>query len=373
MDKFLREISLLDMDKQLSRDLARAYIEVSGLTFQTQEEQTFYIDCHRKVLWTKKNVPKGLHATRNKILKCLDVYFIHDCNGMPILPWSRPGDSHLVNELLPILRELETAVGKDIVKLAIFDREGLSVALFSEITDRGKKFVTILKDNQYDSEEDFTFEEGSVWESVTIETVKRAKRYKIKDGTKLLIDRETNKRYEVRAILAKDQTTGRMPVFITNIMKSEEPDAKPIVRAYIKRWDQENSFKQMKPGLYLDTNHGTKSVELKENRVVKRKIDKLERQESAKEKAILSAKAFIKNRRESIRKKKGVMRNRIGQVKAKLKSINRKLLVETSPERKKELSADACMVCQGPGGGLPGQSMIDGDRERLVCSDMAMK
>jgi len=335
MDKFLREISLLDIDKQLSRDLARAYLEVFGLKFETREEQTFYIDCHKKVLWTKKNVPKGLHATRNKILKCLDVYFIHDCNGVPILPWSRPGDSHLVHELLPIVTELEKAVGEKIVKLAIFDREGLSLALFYEITERGKKFITILKDNQYDSEEDFLFDKSSRWESITIETVKKRKRYKIKDGTKVLINKESNKQHEVRAILAKDLSSGEMPVFITNMMKSEEPDAKRIVRAYIKRWDQENSFKQMKPGLYLDTNHGTKSVAMKENRVIKRKIEKLEQELSAKNKTIESAKAFIKNKLESIRKKKAVMRNKIQQIKAKMKSINRKLLGEDNPERKK--------------------------------------
>ncbi len=337
MDKFLREISLLDIDKQLSRDLARAYIEVFGLKFETQEEQTFYIDCHKKVVWTKKNIPKGLHATRNKILKCLDVYFIHDCNGVPILPWSRPGDSHLVNELLPIVTELEKAVGKDIVKLAIFDREGVSLALFREITKRGKRFITILKDNQYNSEEDFTFEKNSVWESVTIKTAKGQKRYKIKDGTKVLVDRESGREYKVRAILAKDLTTGQMPVFITNIMKSEEPNAKQIVRKYIKRWDQENSFKQMKPGLYLDTNHGTKSVVLKENRVIKRKIEKLEGEITAKNKMIISAKAFINKRLDSIRKKKGIMRNKLQQTKKRLKLINAKILKESNLNRKEKL------------------------------------
>ena len=337
MDKFLREISLLDIDKQLSRDLARAYLEVFGLKFETREEQTFYIDCHKKVLWTKKNVPKGLHATRNKILKCLDVYFIHDCSGMPILPWSRPGDSHLVHELLPIVGELEKAVGENIVKLAIFDREGLSLALFCEITERGKRFITILRDNQYDSEADFLFDEGSRWEPITIETAKGRKRYKIKDGRKILTDKQSNKQYEVRAILAKDLSSGEMPVFVTNIMKSEEPDAKHIVRAYIKRWDQENSFKQMKPGLYLDTNHGTKTVAMKENRVIKRKIEKLEGELRAKNKTIESARERIKNKLESITKKKAVMRNKIQQLRARSKSIDRKLLQEDSPERKESL------------------------------------
>jgi hypothetical protein len=141
----------------------------------------------------------------------------------------------------------------------------------------------------------------------------------------------------VRAILAKDLTTGQMPVFITNTMKSEEPDAKQIVRKYIKRWDQENSFKQMKPGLYLDTNHGTKSVVLKDNRVIKRKIDKLGGEITAKEKMIISAKEFVNKRLESIRKKKGIMRNKLRQTKNMLKTINEKILKENNLDRKENL------------------------------------
>ena len=337
IDNFLRELSRLDIDKQLSRDLARTYLEIFHLNIETREEQTFYIDCHKKVLWTKKNVPKGLHATRNKILKCLDVYFIHDCNGIPILPWTRPGDSHLVNELLPIVQELEKAVGKDIVKLAIFDREGLSLALFSEITERGKRFITILKENQYNSEKDFVFEKGSVWESITIKTAKGRKRYKIKEATKVLSNKEIEEEYAVRAILAKDLTTGQMPVFITNITKTEEPDGKQIVKKYIKRWDQENSFKQMKPGLYLDTNHGSKAVALKENRVIKRKVDKFEEAISAKNNMIISAGSFIQKRLESIKKKKGIMEEKANQVKDKMNRIDAKILSEASADKKSNL------------------------------------
>lgn len=328
MDNFLRELPRLDIDKILSRDLARAYIEVFNLKFETKEEQTFYIDCHKKVLWTKKNVPKGLHATRNKILKCLDVYFIHDCNGMPILPWTRPGDSHLVNEIMPIIEELEKSVGKEIVKLVIFDREGVSLALFREFTERGKRFVTILKTNQYDSEDDFIFEKGSKWRYVTIKTAKGKKRFNIKEGIKILVEQESGKKYEVRVILAKDPGTGKMPVFITNIMKSEEPDCTKIVKKYIKRWFQENSFKQMKPGLYLDTNHGSNGVALKENRVIKRKVKKLEEEIRAKANAIISAESFIERRLDSIKRKKTTMNKKVLQLKNKLKNINAKILTE---------------------------------------------
>lgn len=334
LDNFLRELPRLDIDKILSRDLARAYIEVFNLNFETKEEQTFYIDCHKKVLWTKKNVPKGLHATRNKILKCLDVYFIHDCNGMPILPWTRPGDSHLVNEIMPIIEELEKSVGKEIVKLVIFDREGVSLALFREFTKRGKRFVTILKTNQYDSEDDFIFEKGSKWKYVTIKTAKGKKRFKIKEGRKILVDKDSNKKYEVRVILAKDLDTGKMPVFITNIMKSEEPDCTKIVKKYIKRWFQENSFKQMKPGLYLDTNHGSNGVALKENRVIKRKVKKLEEEIRAKTNAIISAESFIEKRLDSIKRKKATMDNKLLQLKSKLKKINARRLAEINVDER---------------------------------------
>ena len=334
MDNFLRELPRLDIDKILSRDLARAYIEVFNLSFETKEEQTFYIDCHKKVLWTKKNVPKGLHATRNKILKCLDVYFIHDCNGMPILPWTRPGDSHLVNEIMPIIEELEKSVGKEIVKLVIFDREGVSVALFREFTERGKRFVTILKTNQYDSEDDFIFEKGSKWKYVTIKTAKGKKRFKIKEGGKILVEQDSGKKYELRAILAKDLGTGKMPVFITNIIKSEEQDCTKIVKKYIKRWFQENSFKQMKPGLYLDTNHGSNGVALKENRVIKRKIEKLEQELRAKNKAITSAESFIEQRLGSIKRKKAMMNKKVLQLKNKLKKINAKTLTKINVDER---------------------------------------
>ena len=93
MDNFLRELPRLDIDQALSAALARRYVEAFHIRFQTKAERTFYIDCFRKVVWTKQNIPKGMHATRNQVLKCLDVYFIHDAQGRPLLPMTRSGDS----------------------------------------------------------------------------------------------------------------------------------------------------------------------------------------------------------------------------------------------------------------------------------------
>ena len=93
----------------------------------------------------------------------------------------------------------------------------------------------------------------------------------------------------------------------------------------------------MKPGLYLDTNHGTKSVVLKENRVIKRKIEKLEGEITAKKEMIISAKKFVNKRLESIRKKKAVMGNKLRQTKNELKLINEKILKEINLDIKGNL------------------------------------
>jgi tetrahydromethanopterin S-methyltransferase subunit B len=40
----------------------------------------------------------------------------------------------------------------------------------------------------------------------------------------------------------------------------------------------------MKPSLYLDTNHGTNVIAQKDNRVIKRRVEKIEEKMQAKEK-----------------------------------------------------------------------------------------
>ncbi|MBU4444397.1 hypothetical protein KJ656_04855, partial [bacterium] len=130
MDNFLREISRLNIAEPLSENLAKCYIEIFGIEFETLDEQTFYIDCHDKATWTHFNIPKGLHATRNQILKILKVYFLNDFHGRPILSLTKPGDTHLTQVLFPLMAQLEQIVGKKVIKIAIFDREGLAVWVF---------------------------------------------------------------------------------------------------------------------------------------------------------------------------------------------------------------------------------------------------
>jgi len=83
------------------------------------------------------------------------VYFLNDFYGHPILSLTQPGDSHLTQVLFPLMSQLEEALGKEVIKIAIFDREGLAVWVLQEMTKQGRRFITFLRDNQYESEDDF--------------------------------------------------------------------------------------------------------------------------------------------------------------------------------------------------------------------------
>ena len=289
MDNFLRELPRLDIDQTLSKSLAKLYVEAFQINFRTKEARTFYIDCFRKVIWTKKNIPKGMHATRNQVLKCLDVYFIHDSQGRPLLPMTRPGDSYLGEALFPLIEALEEAVGTDVVDFAIFDREGLAVAVFQEFTKKKKRFVTLLKENQYNCVDDFQLCKGNRWKTYKKNPTTGKVTEQILDCNKTLINSQSKQSYRVRAILVREVGSEAFAVVVTNITRTEEPDAGKIVDKYKARWDrQENSFKQMKPSLYLDTNHGTNVIAQRDNRVIKRKVTELEKRIQAKQKKIAS-------------------------------------------------------------------------------------
>lgn len=289
MDNFLREIPRLDIDQRLSKALAKLYVEAFRISFRTKEARTFYIDCFRKAVWTKRNIPKGMHATRNQILKCLDIYFIHDSHGRPLLPLTRPGDSYLGEALFPLIEALEEAVGKEVVDFAIFDREGLAVAVFQEFTKRKRHFVTVLKENQYTSIDDFEMTKRSKWIRYKKDPKTGKVTEQILDCNKTLVDSKMKKTYQVRSILVREAGSEAFAVIVTNISRRQEPYAAKIVDKYKARWDQqENSFKQMKPSLYLDTNHGTNVIAQKDNRVIRRKTTDLEKKVKAKQRKIES-------------------------------------------------------------------------------------
>lgn len=302
MDNFLREISRVNIAESLSKNLAKCYIEVFGIEFKTVDEQTFYIDCHDKATWTHFNIPKGMHATRNQILKLLKVYFLNDFHGRPILSLTQPGDSHLTKVLFPLMSQLEKALGKKVIKISVFDREGLAVWIFQKMTKQGRRFITFLRDNQYESEEDFDIPPGERYRPFRKKNGKVTQF--ILDANKTLKDYKSDQTYRARTILIKDKSEDKLMVVVTNITRREEPNPKKIVTRYAHRWEaQENPFKRMKPSVYLDTTHGLKAKQLPTNRTLLRKRQELEDTIVAKESKIQKARDILKQAQRQLKQR----------------------------------------------------------------------
>jgi len=320
MDNFLREISRLNVAEALSKNLAKRYIEVFGIKFETLNERTFYIDCHEKATWTHFNIPKGKHATRNQILKLLKVYFLHDFHGRPIISLTQPGDAHLTQILFPLMSRLEKAVGEKVIKIAVFDREGLAVWVFLKMTKQGRRFITFLRDNQYESEEDFDIQPGERYRPFRKKDGKVTQL--ILDANKTLKDYKTDRTYRARTILIKDKVMDKLLVVVTNITRREEPDPKKIVERYAHRWEaQENPFKRMKPSVYLDTNHGLNAKGLPTNRTLLRKRQELEDTITAKKVKMQKAQDILKQAQRQLKQGEKSYRKISQKIEKELKNI----------------------------------------------------
>jgi hypothetical protein len=193
-----------------------------------------------------------------------------------------PGDTRLPGTLFDLIAAFENAVGKKIVKVAIFDREGLSLSIFEEFDDKKKYFICLLREDMYKGIESFkilkdfvpfkTIEKDGKEE--VLEWVAEAE-YELKERKK---KGEEQRRYPVRVALVKrviDERIKLIPI-ITNLTRKEEPNIARIARRYFERWPyQENIFKDAMKAIRVDTNHGFKKIEVP-NRVADRKKEELE-------------------------------------------------------------------------------------------------
>jgi hypothetical protein len=242
-----------------------------------------------------------------------------------------------------LIESFENAVGKEIVKVSIFDREGLSLALFDEFESRKNKkyFITLLRSNQYKGVEDFEIVED-------FKPFKKEKRNGetkvtqwVADARKELKDKDTKKKLTVRVALVKKPVKGRekLIAIITNLTEKEEPDIARITRLYFDRWpNQENIFKDMKNAIKGDSNHGYKKESV-ENRVVLRKKKELETNLRGINKKIPAAEKEVKKLNEEIERMKKVYESQKKTLLSSRRELHNKIRFE-GPEKREILLKD---------------------------------
>lgn len=150
-----------------------------------------YWDWHVKTVYSDYRVPRSKHGTNGRIVGARKQLMLHDEAGHLLLLRTYRGDTHLIEGMKDGGAYYEGLAESHRLTHQIFDREGLSVVYFKELTDDEeveRQFTTCLRSNQYDGVESFDLrgsfqpflydEHGEV-----IEEIAEA-RYKMKDRRK---------------------------------------------------------------------------------------------------------------------------------------------------------------------------------------------
>src|SRR2546425_6135103 len=123
----------------------------------------FYIDGHRKAVYSDVLVPRGpVGKLGGKILGCRELVVLHDAQGHPLLATTHRGDYHLTLGLPHMLHCYEQATGQASVQLVVVDREGMAAEFLAQQKLEGRQVVTLLRSDQYEAEG--SFEQVGAWQ-----------------------------------------------------------------------------------------------------------------------------------------------------------------------------------------------------------------
>jgi hypothetical protein len=82
----------------------------------------FYVDGHRKPVYSDHLLPRGLIGRTGKVLGGRTLLLLHDAQGHPHLATTYRGDFHLIKGVLPLLARYDQATGGHPVARIIIDR-----------------------------------------------------------------------------------------------------------------------------------------------------------------------------------------------------------------------------------------------------------
>lgn len=150
IERFLAELARMRADEVLTQVLA-------GWTASLWKRQpasadspvpVYYIDGHRKAVYSDVLIPRGLVGRLEKVLGCRALVVLHDGEGHPLLVTTHRGDQHLTSGLPAILTSYELAAGLQCVERMVVDREGMAAEFLATLANEGRTVVTVLRTDQ---------------------------------------------------------------------------------------------------------------------------------------------------------------------------------------------------------------------------------
>ncbi len=270
---------------------------------------TYYIDGHKKAVYSDQLLPRGLVGRLGKILSCRALTVLMDAQGHPRLVLTARGDQHLTLGLPAIVERYERVVGQGTLAQIIVDREGMSAAFLKDLSTE-RTLITLLRADQYTGVESFSAvgdftplaldPQGQVLREVAAaqftltlpdqptETLRLAVAL-IRDWRKLVpvsTTAETDPRrwdadlsWDVRGQWLDGQfeatpapTQPMQPQLIPIVSTADTFTPVELVALYGQRWTaQENILRDFLLPLGLDTNHGYMKTPVENSEIAKRR------------------------------------------------------------------------------------------------------
>ena len=279
----------------------------------------YYIDGHRKPVFTDQRIPRGLIGRTGKIDGCRALVLLHDQHGHPLVATTHRGDQHLTIGLPHLMEQYCAETSQGVHPQVVVDREGMSGDFLAAVVAKGWTVITLLRTDQYAGIASFT--EVGPFVPLTTDrhgTVTRevaAARFALsipgQPGTTLPLrvalirdlrrsvpspppsddtddDREwVAPREQWLADLAPDQRHWWDPAWVATaapgsateprripiVSTGDSPDAVALAHQYLDRWPkQENVIRDWLLPLGLDVNHGYAKTAVVNSEVAKQRI-----------------------------------------------------------------------------------------------------
>ena len=156
-ERFLLQLSASQADQALTQALARWTAAVWQVEERSREaSSSFYVDGHRKPVYTETLIPRGLIGRLGKIAGCRALVLLHDEQGHPLLVTTYRGDLHLTQGIPQVLASYEQVTEATHLNHLVVDREAMAADFLAQLSTEGRTMTTILKTNQYAGLDSFT-------------------------------------------------------------------------------------------------------------------------------------------------------------------------------------------------------------------------
>jgi hypothetical protein len=157
IERFLAELARVGADEVLTQALAgwTASLWKRQPALEDRPVPVYYIDGHRKAVYSDSLIPRGLVGRLGKVLGCRALVVTHDQEGHPLLVTTHRGDQHLTMGLKALLTPYEQAAGLSRVERFVVDREGVAAEFLATLANEGRTVVTVLRTDQYAGLESF--------------------------------------------------------------------------------------------------------------------------------------------------------------------------------------------------------------------------